>query len=271
MVDGAWSDWSSWSPCSNSCGEGQETRTRTCTNPAPEHGGKDCPGDSKETRACIGCPAGSTLTPWSAWGQCSVTCGTGERTRSRGCSATTAGSCTFQQTQSEQCVGPPCPIDGAWSDWSSWSPCSNSCGEGQETRTRTCTNPAPEHGGKDCPGDSKETRACIGCPAGSTLTPWSAWGQCSVTCGTGERTRSRGCSSIPANNCDFKQKEVAACVGPPCPINGNWSPWTEWGECKRKRTRTCDDPPAQHGGSKCVGNSIQRERCSDCIEDANYG
>ena len=53
--------------------------------------------------------------------------------------------------------------------------------------------------------------------AGSTLTPWSAWGQCTVTCGTGERTRSRGCSSIPANNCDFKQKEVAACVGPPCP------------------------------------------------------
>ena len=56
VVDGAWSDWSSWSPCSSSCGEGQETRTRTCTNPAPAHGGKDCPGEAKETRACIGCP-----------------------------------------------------------------------------------------------------------------------------------------------------------------------------------------------------------------------
>lgn len=55
-VDGAWSDWSQWSQCSNTCGPGQETRTRTCTNPAPEHGGKPCPGDDSESRSCIGCP-----------------------------------------------------------------------------------------------------------------------------------------------------------------------------------------------------------------------
>ncbi|XP_078312840.1 A disintegrin and metalloproteinase with thrombospondin motifs adt-1-like [Crassostrea virginica] len=268
-IDGAWSDWSSWSPCSNRCGEGQETRTRTCTNPAPAHGGKECPGEAKETRACIGCPAGSSLTPWSAWGQCSVTCGPGgERTRSRGCSTTPAGSCNFQQTQSEQCVGPPCPIDGAWSDWSSWSPCSNSCGEGQETRTRTCTNPAPAHGGKDCPGEAKETRACIGCPAGSSLTPWSAWGQCSVTCGPGgERTRSRGCSTTPAGSCNFQQTQTEQCVGPPCPIDGKWSSWTMWSECcvtKMSRTRACDNPPAQNGGANCAGENTQEKSCFGC-------
>ncbi|XP_078312843.1 uncharacterized protein LOC144619278 [Crassostrea virginica] len=168
---------------------------------------------------------------WGAWGQCPVTCGGGVVRRSRTCSNPPpkhgGNDCVGDAHDTKPCNTNLCPVDGAWSDWSSWSPCSKSCGEGHETKTRTCTNPAPEHGGKDCPGDSKETRACIGCPAGSSLTPWSAWGQCSVTCGPGgERTRSL---------------------------------------CKRKRTRTCDDPPAQHGGSKCVGNSIQKERCSDCI------
>ena len=58
-VDGGYSDFGDWSECSNDCGGGTQTRTRTCTNPAPAHGGADCVGDSSETRECsstTGCP-----------------------------------------------------------------------------------------------------------------------------------------------------------------------------------------------------------------------
>lgn len=57
-----------------------------------------------------------------------------------------------------------CIVDGGWSDWSSWGECSKSCGHGQETRTRTCTNPPPQHGGNYCLGVGLESRKCIGCP-----------------------------------------------------------------------------------------------------------
>ena len=57
-VDGGYSDFGDWSECSTECGGGTQTRTRTCTNPAPANGGADCVGDSTETRKCNtqGCP-----------------------------------------------------------------------------------------------------------------------------------------------------------------------------------------------------------------------
>ena len=41
-----------WKDCSAVCGGGTQTRTRTCNNPAPAHGGKACVGDAQETQAC---------------------------------------------------------------------------------------------------------------------------------------------------------------------------------------------------------------------------
>ena len=52
-VDGGYSDFGDWSKCSADCGEGTQTRDRTCTNPAPANGGADCVGDSTETRGCF--------------------------------------------------------------------------------------------------------------------------------------------------------------------------------------------------------------------------
>ena len=42
-------------------------------------------------------------------------------------------------------------IDGKYTEWKE-SECSATCGGGVITKTRTCTNPAPQHGGKDCSG-----------------------------------------------------------------------------------------------------------------------
>ena len=51
-VDGKWSVFAYWSECSATCGGGTQTRTRTCTNPAPDYGGLDCQGESTETQDC---------------------------------------------------------------------------------------------------------------------------------------------------------------------------------------------------------------------------
>ena len=52
IVDGGWSIFSS---CSVACGGG--TKTKTCSNPVPANGGKDCTGDNTNTcntQDCIG-------------------------------------------------------------------------------------------------------------------------------------------------------------------------------------------------------------------------
>ena len=51
-------------------------------------------------------------------------------------------------------------MNGGLSAWSEFSECSATCGDGAQERTRTCTNPAPAHGGKDCVGDRKLIQEC---------------------------------------------------------------------------------------------------------------
>ncbi|XP_036940413.1 complement component C8 alpha chain [Acanthopagrus latus] len=48
VTDGAWSCWGTWS----SCASGRKTRTRTCTNPAPDGGGATCLGSSSQNQRC---------------------------------------------------------------------------------------------------------------------------------------------------------------------------------------------------------------------------
>ena len=42
VVNGGYSQWSSWATCPVTCGTGTTIRTRTCTDPAPANGGLDC-------------------------------------------------------------------------------------------------------------------------------------------------------------------------------------------------------------------------------------
>ncbi|XP_048578990.1 semaphorin-5A isoform X2 [Nematostella vectensis] len=105
------------------------------------------------------------------WGVCSKTCGGGQRSRYEtefvsgepSCKAGTRKSVLKKQA----CSTTPCAVDGGWSSFSGWSSCSKTCGSGTQSRARTCTNPRPAHGGKDCVGDAQETVQCATrpCPA----------------------------------------------------------------------------------------------------------
>ena len=52
VFPGEWTDWTPWSRCSRSCGDGEESRYRTCTGPAPGVGGMPCRGRPEERRPC---------------------------------------------------------------------------------------------------------------------------------------------------------------------------------------------------------------------------
>lgn len=57
-------------------------------------------------------------------------------------------------------------MDGGFSEWSAYDECSETCGNGVQTRERKCDNPQPQHGGKDCDGNVIEEKSCmvIKCP-----------------------------------------------------------------------------------------------------------
>ena len=49
------------------------------------------------------------------------------------------------------------PVDGGWSSWTAWSACGKTCRGSVVMRTRSCSSPLVQRGGKDCPGSDKET------------------------------------------------------------------------------------------------------------------
>ena len=42
VVNGGYTQWSNWLSCSQTCGGGQQVRTRSCTSPSPANGGLTC-------------------------------------------------------------------------------------------------------------------------------------------------------------------------------------------------------------------------------------
>ena len=136
-IAGGLSAWSAWSACSVGCGDGTQTRTRSCTNPPPGPGGAACAGDTEEVRSCniMACLAGAPAEdggwgPWSDWSACNSSCAAG--------------------------------IVGLFPGW--------------QHRHRECNAPAPSHGGKACAGDATQWQACNTqpCPGAPARCPGSS-------------------------------------------------------------------------------------------------
>ncbi|KAK3601710.1 hypothetical protein CHS0354_016069 [Potamilus streckersoni] len=172
----------------------------------------------------------------SSCGSCSVTCGNGTQ------------SCTFQcrttycslpnRVQNQSCNTQICPTDGGWSAWNGWisnGTCNVTCGGGMQTQTRnrSCTNPIPQNGGRQCNGSLMEAQMIQcntqACPIDGDWSAWNGWisnGICSVTCGRGMQiqTRNRFCTNpIPQNggrqcNGSSMEAQMIQCNTQACPI-----------------------------------------------------
>ncbi|XP_051232997.1 hemicentin-1 isoform X2 [Dicentrarchus labrax] len=291
-VHGGYSEWAEWGPCSVSCGVGLQKRLRQCNNPLPANGGRHCAGSDTESRSCQGkpCPVDGNWSEWSLWEECSRTCGQGNRTRVRTCSNPPAQHrgrpCEGKAVEVIMCSVRPCPVAGNWGSWLPWSPCSETCGKGMQSRIRLCNNPPPAFDGPQCDGSDTQTQVCKErpCPVDGKWSSWVSWGACSVSCGGGTRQRTRLCASPSPQHggrqCEGNDVHIDFCNSDPCPISGNWAPWSSWGSCSKtcnggqmRRYRTCDNPRPANGGRACAGADTQIQRCSTayCPVDGNWG
>ncbi|XP_068580181.1 adhesion G protein-coupled receptor B3 isoform X8 [Cebidichthys violaceus] len=213
-------EWSQWSSCSVTCGQGSQVRTRTCVSPYGTH----CSGPLRESRVCNNtapCPVHGVWEEWSPWSLCSFTCGRGHRTRTRMCAPPQHGgrACDGPETQTKLCNIALCPVDGQWQEWSSWSDCSVTCANGTQQRTRQCS--AAAHGGSECRGHWAESRECHNpdCTANGQWNPWGPWSGCSKSCDGGWQRRSRVCqgAAVTGQQCDGTGEEVRKCSDQRCP------------------------------------------------------
>uniref|UniRef100_A0A8C3GM35 Hemicentin 1 n=1 Tax=Cairina moschata TaxID=8855 RepID=A0A8C3GM35_CAIMO len=245
-VDGNWSEWGLWEECSKSCGQGNRTRTRICSNPSAQHGGKPCDGSAVDSvmcniRPCPGCGTiiSSKVAVW------------------------------FKQFYGYAAFA----VDGEWSSWLPWGPCSESCGKGTQTRLRLCNNPPPSHDGSYCEGSDAQMQVCNKkrCPVDGKWA--TSWGTCSRTCNGGQMRRYRTCDNPrPVSGgraCAGADMQIQRCSTELCPVDGNWGQWQTWSQCsascgggEQTRVRLCSNPAPLNRGRPCPGDSSQISRCN---------
>ena len=181
-------------------------------------------------------PVDGDWSDWSDWEQCSF-----DNTDTRVSSKGDHCKCRRRKCDSPapanggtECSGSDlmvtnCTQHGGWTQWSEWSGCSQSCGQGLKSRHRQCGNPEPAFGGNVCVGQDIDEQYCDNLPkcdghfasslyqnsyeTSSTWSPWSEWSQCSAQCGTGYRSRDRKCHGVGCSGCDkdYETCERTAC------------------------------------------------------------
>ncbi|KAJ7345807.1 hypothetical protein JRQ81_001757, partial [Phrynocephalus forsythii] len=163
--------WSKFTSCASDC-ESTRTRRRTLTGRSRKQ--DKCQNTEVypqvETERCP-C-AVFTTRPHGNWSECIIAagnaefqlesrlhghtkeCGEGVRFQALACYDKTgrlveSSHCNSSGYVEQPCVM-PCPFDCKLSDWSSWSPCSSSCGTGVKIRSRWLKE-KPYNGGRPCP------------------------------------------------------------------------------------------------------------------------
>lgn len=249
-IDCSLTEWTAWSPCSKTCGKGQQARSRSIATEASQ-GGKACLGSLKSLQHCELEPCASeqpsamdcTWEQWSDWQECDGS----QQVRKREVVTPADASgepCEGVLVETKGCgedVSLPssCDID-VFSAWSEWSACPKSCGGAQSSRSRIIKPHV--HAGLQCSGTLLETQPCgqVSCPdfpnTVCQYSQWSAWSQCSRSCGEGFKERARTITA-PAvggvEGCTGALTEADECKFGPCQsgVDCAWGGWNEWSDC----------------------------------------
>ncbi len=84
-----------------------------------------------------------------------------------------------------------------WGQWNAYGECSVTCGDGTQTRTRSCIDPSTSDtvACSDLDWDMEESTECNDgeCPTAS-WGDWGPWSGCTASCGGGTRTREQLCN-----------------------------------------------------------------------------
>ncbi|XP_072018875.1 cartilage intermediate layer protein 1-like [Amphiura filiformis] len=208
-----WEPWTSWTACSVSCGSGWQQRTRTCLDLDPVDTAT-CIGSSLENTPCT-LPVCEEPSPCQ-----SSPCRNGGTCILIGYAAYTCYCATgYIGSQCESIIYPE------WSPWNPWTTCSVSCDIGIQYRFRTCSDLITTDS-ITCLGPATASQQCTEtpCPTADPVKPdwstWTSWSQCSVTCNTGTRQRSRTCQDdFPSDGliCAGQGIETQPCATWDCP------------------------------------------------------
>jgi len=288
-------DWSAWSGCdltclSNTDEAGSQSRSRVIQKHPGVHG-EPCESLSDD-RVCAGllsCPIDCEVGDWGTFSECSKTCGSGERVRARPITVQLQhlGHECSPLTENEGCRVADCPLqDCVIGTWGDWGECSKSCGIGFTTRVRTVHEP---ENSKPCP-HIEQTEDCanhhtpghdswrlLRCPTDCVQDVFTAWSDCSASCGGGEQRRFRDTLEEPTYG--------GAKCGPPslsrscnaqaCPVDCPVGAWQDWSACSATcgagehiRTRALIGT-AQYGGAACttILNGIMTCNLGSCPDD----
>uniref|UniRef100_A0A667YJF4 SCO-spondin n=1 Tax=Myripristis murdjan TaxID=586833 RepID=A0A667YJF4_9TELE len=243
-VHGSWSPWSAWSECDGCAGSSR--RTRECNSPPARFGGLPCLGESRQSH---GCHDNSTVCSDCGGGQEEWPCG---KPCPRSCSDLHGDTVCLDSTGCSKTCG--CPGDMVMQDGVCVSREECRCKYHNSTATGGLDSSNASWvwpGGSDWqfanPGDSiiSDCKNCS-CEAGvlqcqsvpgchvdgesvGPWLPWSQWSVCSVSCGGGQQSRSRRCSSPPCSGLSRQSKtcNTQVCLEVGCP------PGRLYRECER--------------------------------------